>query len=104
MRRINVLLFALVAVLLTAMPVFAQTPGAAEVDHNAGLKAIAAGIGFAIAVFGGAMGQSRVGAAAAEGAARNPGAAGRIQTMMILALALIESLVLFALLVIFVKT
>ena len=60
-----------------------------------------AGIGFAIAVFGGAIGQSRIGAAACEGAARNPGAAGRIQTMMILGLALIESLVLFALLVIF---
>ena len=105
MRKINVLFFTLVAILLTAMPVFAQAGApAAEVDHNAGLKAIAAGIGFAIAVFGGALGQSRVGAAAAEGAARNPGAAGRIQTMMILALALIESLVLFALLVVFVKT
>ena len=57
--------------------------------------------GFAIAVFGGAIGQSRIGAAACEGAARNPGAAGRIQTMMILGLALIESLVLFALLVVF---
>lgn len=105
MKKLNVLFFALVAVLLTAMPVFAQGgAAAAEGDHGAGLKAIAAGIGFAIAVFGGAIGQSRVGAAAAEGAARNPGAAGRIQTMMILALALIESLVLFALLVIFVKT
>ena len=104
MRKINVVFFALVAMLLTAMPVFAQNPATAEADHNAGLKAIAAGIGFAIAVFGGALGQSRVGAAAAEGAARNPGAAGRIQTMMILALALIESLVLFALLVIFIKT
>ena len=38
---------------------------------------------------------------ACEGAARNPGAAGRIQTMMILGLALIESLVLFALLIVF---
>ena len=64
-------------------------------------RALAAGIGFAIAVFGGALGQSRIGAAACEGAARNPGAAGRIQTMMILGLALIESLVLFALLVVF---
>ena len=102
MRRINVLFFAVVAVLLTAMPVLAQTP-AAEADHNAGLKAIAAGVGFAIAVVGGALGQSRIGAAAVEGAARNPGAAGRIQTMMILGLALIESLVLFALLVVFAK-
>jgi F-type H+-transporting ATPase subunit c len=40
-------------------------------------------------------------AAACEGAARNPGASGKIQVMMILGLALIESLVLFALLVVF---
>jgi F-type H+-transporting ATPase subunit c len=103
MRRINVLFLALVAILLTAMPVFAQYAGAPAPDHNAGLKAIAAGVGFAIAVVGGALGQSRIGAAAVEGAARNPGAAGRIQTMMILGLALIESLVLFALLVVFAK-
>jgi len=52
---------------------------------------------------GGALGQSRIGAAACEGAARNPGAAAKIQTMMILGLALIESLVLFALVIVFVK-
>jgi F-type H+-transporting ATPase subunit c len=100
MRRINILFFAMVAVLLTAMPVLAQAQQPAA-SSNAGLKSIAAGIGFAIAVVGGALGQSRIGAAAVEGAARNPGAAGRIQTMMILGLALIESLVLFALLVVF---
>jgi F-type H+-transporting ATPase subunit c len=102
MRKLNVLFFAVVAILLTAIPTFAQTPGAAA-ESGVGLKAIAAGVGFAIAVFGGALGQSRIGAAACEGAARNPGAAGRIQTMMILGLALIESLVLFALLVVFAK-
>jgi F-type H+-transporting ATPase subunit c len=104
MTKLNLLFFALVGVLMTAMPVLAQAP---VVDHAAdsgvGLKAIAAGVGCAIAVFGGALGQSRIGAAACEGAARNPGAAGRIQTMMILGLALIESLVLFALLVVFAK-
>jgi len=106
MRKINVLFFTLVAILLAAMPVLAQggAAPASEGAYGVGLKAIAAGVGFAIAVFGGALGQSRVGAAAAEGAARNPGAAGKIQTLMILALALIESLVLFALLVVFVKT
>ena len=39
---------------------------------------------------------------ATEGVARNPGAAGTVQTIMIIALALIESLVLFALLIVFV--
>jgi F-type H+-transporting ATPase subunit c len=102
MRRIHILFFTVITVLLAVVPVFAadQPPAA---DNSVGLKAIAAGVGFAIAVFGGALGQSRIGAAAVEGAARNPGAAGRIQTMMILGLALIESLVLFALLVVFAK-
>jgi F-type H+-transporting ATPase subunit c len=103
MRRLNILIVAIGTVLMAAMPVFAQAPEAAAADHNAGLKALAAGVGFAIAVFGGALGQSRIGAAACEGAARNPGAAAKIQTMMILGLALIESLVLFALVIVFVK-
>jgi F-type H+-transporting ATPase subunit c len=103
MRKLLMLGLATLGVLFVAMPVFAQGQPTAAADSGVGLKAIAAGVGFAIAVFGGAIGQSRVGAAACEGAARNPGAAGRIQTLMILALALIESLVLFALLVVFAK-
>jgi len=103
MRKLNLLLFALVGVLMSAGSVFAQAGQVAEPAAMSykGYVAIAAGIGFAIAVFGGALGQSRIGAAACEGAARNPGAAAKIQTMMILGLALIESLVLFALLVVF---
>ena len=106
MRKLNMLFFAIVGVLMSATVAFAQAApaDAAHVaDEGAGLKAIAAGVGFAIAVVGGALGQSRIGAAACEGAARNPGAAAKIQTMMILGLALIESLVLFALLVVFAK-
>src|SRR5499426_1942887 len=101
MRKTILLLMSAIAVAMCAAPTFAQAGNAPVADNNRGLVAIAAGVGFAIAVFGGALGQSRIGAAACEGAARNPGAAGRIQTMMILGLALIESLVLFALLVIF---
>jgi F-type H+-transporting ATPase subunit c len=98
------LLSAAVTVMMAAVPALAQPAAANDAASSAaGLKAIAAGVGFAIAVFGGALGQSKIGAAACEGAARNPGAAGRIQTMMILGLALIESLVLFALLIVFVK-
>ena len=102
MRKLNKLFFFVVTLLMAAVPVMAQAP-AETAGSNAGLKSIAAGIGFAIAVFGGALGHSRIGAAACEGAARNPGASAKIQTMMILGLALIESLVLFALLVVFAK-
>ena len=104
MRKLNMLFFAIVGVLMSATVAFAQAaPAQAAAEEGVGLKAIAAGVGFAIAVVGGALGQSRIGAAACEGAARNPGAAPKIQTMMILGLALIESLVLFALLVVFAK-
>jgi F-type H+-transporting ATPase subunit c len=104
MSKFRMMMFAVIGILMSGMTVFAQETAAGAADNASSVskyRALAAGIGFAIAVFGGALGQSRIGASACEGAARNPGAAGRIQTMMILGLALIESLVLFALLVIF---
>ena len=105
MRKLRFLFFSLVGVLCAAAPALAQAAQAAA-DNESSVnkyKALAAGFGFALAAGLGALGQSRIAAAAVEGAARNPGAAGRIQTMMILGLALIESLVLFALLIVFVK-
>jgi F-type H+-transporting ATPase subunit c len=105
MHKLRIALFAVVGVLFTATAAFAQT--AADAADNASTEKkwgyVAAAFGFALAAAAGAIGQSRIASAAVEGAARNPGAAGRIQTMMILGLALIESLVLFALLIVFVK-
>ena len=54
-----------------------------------------------MAAAAGAMAQGRATSAAAEGMSRNPGAAGPIRTMTIIGLALIESLVLYALLIAF---
>jgi len=54
-----------------------------------------------LAAAAGAMGQSRAIVAACEGIARNPGAAGPIRLAMIIGLALIESLVIYALLIAF---
>jgi F-type H+-transporting ATPase subunit c len=105
MRKLRLAFFSVLGVLMAAAPTLAQATQAAA-DNDASVnkyKALAAGFGFAIAAGLGAIGQSRIAASAVEGAARNPGAAGRIQTMMILGLALIESLVLFALLIVFVK-
>jgi len=65
-------------------------------DYSAAL-ALGALLGLPIAVLGAAIGQGRVGAAAMEGIARQPEAAGRIQLAMIIALALIEALVIYAL-------
>lgn len=103
MKNIRYILFSLVGLMMMSATAFAQAGAADNEQTVVSYKAIAAGIGFGIAVLGGALGQGRIGAGAVEGAARNPSAAGRIQTIMILGLALIESLVLFALLVVFVK-
>ncbi|MFB6264481.1 MAG: ATP synthase F0 subunit C [Bradymonadaceae bacterium] len=61
--------------------------------------AIAAGFGVGIAAFGGGLGQGRAAAAALEGIARNPGAADEVFAPLLLSLALIESLVIYALVV-----
>jgi F-type H+-transporting ATPase subunit c len=66
-----------------------------------GLLGLGVAIGLPIAVIGAGLGQGKVGAAALEGMARQPEMAGKIQTVMIIALALIESLVIYALLMFF---
>jgi F-type H+-transporting ATPase subunit c len=67
--------------------------------NNFGMIAMAAGLGIGIAALGGGIGQGRAAAAALDGIARNPGAAGQIRGPMILGLALIESLVIYALII-----
>lgn len=86
---------------LLSSSAFAQ--GEAEGPGGAAqaMAALGAGIAIGLAVLGGGLGQARAAAAALEGISRNPGAAPKIQTPMILALALIESLVLFAFLIAF---
>lgn len=77
-----------------------EVTGSNDFDMKA-MAAISAGIAIGLAVLGGATGQGKAAAAALEGISRNPGAADRIQTPMILGLALIESLVLFAFVIAF---
>ncbi len=65
--------------------------------------ALGAGIGIGIAVLGGGIGQGIAIAAGLEGIARNPGAQQKVFIPMLLGLALIESLVILAFVVCFVK-
>ncbi len=62
-----------------------------------------AAIGAAIAVIGAALGIGKIGSAALESIARQPEAAGKIQTAMIIAAALIEGVALFAVVVALIK-
>lgn len=84
------------AAVMVAAPAFAADGGASN-----GLVALAAAIAIAFAAGLGALGQSRGLAAALEGIARNPAASGKLFTPMIVGLALIESLVIYALVIAF---
>ena len=99
--KLSVFLATFAATFLVPALAFAQQAAAAnKFDSNSGL-AVAAGFAIGVAALGGGLGQGRAAAAALEGISRHPGAAARIQTPMILGLALIESLVLFAFVVAF---
>ena len=89
---------------LAALPAFAQETvqaGAPDGARGVAWGAISAAFLLGIAAAAGAIGQSRAIAAAVEGIARNPGAAGAIRLAMLIGLALIESLVIYALVIAF---
>lgn len=102
MSRMNKLL---VPVATFAVAVLSSVPAFAAQDSannpNAGWLGIAAALAIGLAAFGGALGQGRAAAAALDGIARNPQASGKIFVPMIVALALIESLVIYGLLIAF---
>ena len=100
--RKKVIVLLVLAVAFLALPAFAQETGAAAAPaRNWGAGALGAAFLLGVAAAAGAVAQGRATSAAAEGMSRNPGAAGPIRTMTIIGLALIESLVLYALLIAF---
>ena len=102
MRKLKFLFVILAALLVVAMPAFAQGSQAAP-SAGPNWVAITSGFAMALAVALAALGQGRVASAACEGMARNPSARPGIQLALILGLAFIESLVLFTLMIVFVK-
>ena len=84
-------------VALWAATAFAQEFGAADnVFTTYGWVAMGAGLAIGLAAVGGALGMGRAAGEALGGIARNPGAAGKIFTPFIIALALIEALAIYA--------
>jgi len=102
MRRTLSYIFMAMAVLCFAVPVFAQG-GEAATSSVVNWVAIASGFSMAFASGICALAQGKATAAAAEGLARNPAARPGIQLALILGLALIESLALYTLVIIFAK-
>jgi F-type H+-transporting ATPase subunit c len=101
MLKKTVVLCALALVLL-ALPALAQETGPAA-GGAGGVKwgVIGAAFLLGVAAAAGATAQGRATSAASEGMSRNPGAAKDIRGMTLLGLVLIESLVLYALLICF---
>ena len=102
MRRISKFLIPVVTLLLASAPAFAQSADAAvaRLDRDKWLG-IAAALAIGLSALGGAIGQGRAAGSALEGIARNPQASGKIFVPMIVGLALIESLVIYGLLIAF---
>jgi F-type H+-transporting ATPase subunit c len=98
MRKLQYL-FMTLSVLLLATPAFAE----GGLSTGDGLAALAAGLGMALAAGLCGLGQGKATASAVEALARNPGARPGIFTFLIIGLALIESLALYALVIILLK-
>ena len=99
MNKKHIMMF--VVLMLMAASAFAQTePAGAGTGVKWGVVSAAFVLGIAAAA--GAIGQARAIAASVEGIARNPSAAPAIRLAMIIGLALIESLVIYALVIAFI--
>ena len=79
-----------------------EAHAAAAASDTVKWLALSAGLGLGIAAFGGALGQGKMVASAMEGIARNPGASKDLFVPMILGLAFIESLTIYALIFVFI--
>ncbi len=90
---------AIAGIMLYAPAAFAATGVADNAFSTKKFLALAIGWGLAFAAGLGALGQGKAASAALEGMARNPGAGGRLFTTVILAMALIESLVIYSLVI-----
>jgi F-type H+-transporting ATPase subunit c len=102
MSKVYAALMLTFIVLVFTTPVFAQEPAAAAAGGT-NWVVITAGFAMAIASSICGLAQGKAISSACEGLARNPGAAPAIRFALLLGLALIESLAIYTLVVIFVK-
>jgi F-type H+-transporting ATPase subunit c len=102
-RRIGTII-TMVGMAILASPLLAMAQEAANAassgaSFRGGLIALGANLGVGIAAFGSGLGQGRMAASAMESIGRNPNSAGAIFVPMIIGLAFIEALTLYALVI-----
>ena len=102
-RPAAVLLVPLTLLAAVFMPTFAfaTEPVGLIAREAQGLIAVGAGVAIGFGALGAGIGQGLAALGALQGIARNPSAAGKITTQMIVCLALIESLAIYALVIAF---
>lgn len=95
-------------IFLSALPALAQEDVAGAIIKaassgigNSGLFALGAGLAIGVAALGGALAQGKIGSAAMDGIARNPQAQKSMFVPMIIGLVLVESLVIYSLVIAF---
>ncbi len=91
-RKMYLLLITVLVLLVAADPALAEAAAEGGVSTTALGAALAIGLG----ALGGTLGQSKAVTAALDAIGRNPSAAGKIFTPMVIGLALIESLVILS--------
>jgi len=101
MRRATKILAPLATFVVAVLSSAAAFAADAAPDVSKGYFAIGAGLAIGLAALGGGIGQGRAAGSALDGIARNPQASGKVFVPMIVALALIESLVIYGLLIAF---
>ena len=105
MKKITVVAILVIVAFVLSNPAFAADEvikHAYEVNPSndyLGMVGLGAGLAIGLAAFGGGIGQGNAAKGALEGIARNPQAADQLFTPMIIGLALIESLVIYALVI-----
>lgn len=100
-KSFAVVLLSTALILFVVPAVFAEEAAAssANIDYYA-MAVLGCGLAIGIAAFGASIGQGLGLSRACEGIARNPGASGKITTTLIIGLAMIESLAIYALVVV----
>ncbi len=100
--KVLMVVMCLAAVGMMGGVAFADEAAPAKAESSAtNLVGFALALGLAIAAFGGALGQGRAISTAVDAVARQPEAGGRIQTMMLIGVVFIETLVIYMLLICF---
>jgi F-type H+-transporting ATPase subunit c len=87
---------------MTILPLLQEAAAASGASYQGAWAMLGAGIGAGLAVIGAGLGIGRIGGQVADGMARQPEVAARIQTAGLILAALIEGVALFAVVVTFV--